>query len=374
MQEAISRSDANQISQEYRETLNAIFTRIKNSALFDGKKPDNKILIVVGGENVYKSLLNEEPLINKLTPENVEKLQTAINNPQDLKGAVKISIGKEIVFHAKNGQVMKDSLGLISDRKQSEKQVTREAEKPSKKDVQKTTEVKKLTIESLQFQVASLEEQAIAQQETIKSLQNKPSPTEELNELKDAISKQQKTLESIQTCLEKAIVREAPVSQNSKLQDWVGEAETKVKDTVRGIWNKVTDALTPKIDKVNNEVNNRLSNLEAKVNEINTKFNDAYRETKGKLLVECASKVLNLLGKYNEEDGSVRYESKNYLFIQKDKHLTVLPKDGRDEVLNNNGFTEAATDEDINNLQKVEKAAEQAKVENAPSQSRSLKL
>ncbi|MBA3920215.1 MAG: hypothetical protein H0X31_00330 [Nostocaceae cyanobacterium] len=360
MQDAVSKGDASQMSQEYKETLNAIFTRIKNSAVFDKKELDNRILIKIGRENVFRSIMGEEPLENRLTQENVEQLNTALNNPENLKGSVSISIGNERLFHAKNGEVIKDSLKLVPERKQAENL--------------KKEKVEKQTIESLQAQVASLEERAREQQETIKSLSDKPSPTKDLTELLEAITKQQETLDSIQTRLEKAIVRQAPASQNSKLQDWIGTVESKVKDGIRGIWNKVTDSVTPKINNLQEQVDNRLSSLGAKANEINQKFDNTFKEAKGKMLVECASRVFSVLGE-RQDDGSVRYESKNYVFTQKDKQLSVIPKDGRGvEVLNNNGFTSSATDNDITSLQKVEEAAEQLKVDHAPSQSRSLKL
>jgi len=113
MQNSTSNDDNRELNEDYLTNLNAIFAMIKNSPMFDDKEPDNRILIAIGSENVYKSIMGEGLLINKLTPEDIEQMRTALNNPQALKGFVKISIGRKIIFHAKNGQVFSDLLGLV---------------------------------------------------------------------------------------------------------------------------------------------------------------------------------------------------------------------------------------------------------------------
>lgn len=234
MQEPVSRSDVNSITQEYKETvkaiLNALVTKIKSSNKFT-VKGNEEIVIQVGKDRVYKSKLNQEPTENKLTPEHIKQIQIALEKPQELKGSVSILVGDERIFHAKDGQVIEDTLSLTSSEQQLSIRINQKIDAPNQ-----------------------------------------------------------------------------------------GRGKDSVVQAI------------------------------------------------GRGLAHKASKMLAFLGK-RAEDNSLQYESNNYIFTQKEKQLSIVAKDGRGEILNQNGFTEVATDKDITSLQQIGTVIQQLEVNNSPSQS-----
>ena len=101
--------------------------------------------------------------------------------------------------------------------------------------------------------------------------------------------------------------------------------------------------------------------------EVNIQFNSTLKEAKGKTLAEYANQILKVFGK-PQDDGSVQTEGRDYILSQKDNDLSVTAKDGRGEVLNNNGFTDIATDNDVAVLQKMAEVIEHLRVNNIISQ------
>lgn len=74
-------------------------------------KPD--LTIRVDGQEVYRQdLATGETKANKFSPLVAEKIQTAIDRPEQLKGAVSINYGGRQLFRNREGQVKKDLLKL----------------------------------------------------------------------------------------------------------------------------------------------------------------------------------------------------------------------------------------------------------------------
>jgi hypothetical protein len=230
MSEPVSNSDVHEISQEYKklwkEILHFLLAKIREA----GKYTNNEITVKVGKADVYKSVIDKQATKDNLSEDNIKQIQIAIQEPEKLKGSVSISIGSELVFHAKDGKVIKDSLKLTPDQK----------------------------------------------------------------------------------------------------QDKIPEM-------------------------------------------ISLKFDATQRETQGKNIARQAREMLAYLGTFNETDSSVNFESTNYLFTVKDNLLSVNAKDWRGEVLNNNGFTEIATNGDIENLQKIEPELEKLQLNHSPLKVAGLK-
>jgi hypothetical protein len=234
MSELVSKNDVNHLSHEYKQTLKTLLAFIFDKIRASQRNSDNTIEIKVDKDCLYKSKIGQEPTENRLTGKNIQQIQTAFENPRSLKGSVSIFIGKEKVFHAQNGKVIKDSLQLIPELKQSPKGLLGLF---------------------------------------------KPNP------------------------------------------------ET----------------------------------------EIELKLAEALKVDNAKELVQHANQMLDALGTRND-DQSLRYEGNNYILSKKDQQLSVVSKDGRGEILNNNGFTKIATDEDKSNLNRIEEVANQLKDNNDMTQ------
>lgn len=94
-------------------------------------------------------------------------------------------------------------------------------------------------------------------------------------------------------------------------------------------------------------------------------FDKAFREITGKNLVKYGLGILAFFGQ-RQKDGSVKYETANYLYTEREGQLKIIAKQDNREVLNNNGFTEAAAKEDIAILVKLKEGIEKLKLDNPP--------
>ncbi len=82
----IDPSDSKEIKQDYLSILESLLERVKESAKSQGYNPSNDVSIQVGSKTVYESLNEEEPKLNKLTPEIVATINKAIYEPKNFKG------------------------------------------------------------------------------------------------------------------------------------------------------------------------------------------------------------------------------------------------------------------------------------------------
>ena len=399
----IDPSDAKQVKEDHLDILEGIIHSLSKAI-----KPEDKneaITIKVGNQNVYKSFLGQEPTKNSISPEQVKKIQQALTEPQNLQGSVRITVGKDTVFHVSDGKIKEDRFGLVSKplSENASKQLSENAAAP-----------KIPTVESLQKQVSDLEERVQSQKKMLESFST-PNQVNELSDLKQAVYQQQQTIDQLKKGLEKVIVSRVPDSKNSTLQNWIGGVESKVKETSLNIWDKVKDVLTPKVDKLKTQVDAQISRLENSVNNLSeqvsemrnsihsnaqnihqqakllaesqvqkiasqaqtvhgevtkmvqgahskatesvkegiSKISNSVMEVKGRAIASSASALLNYYGK-KETDGSVSYQSKKYHFSQKDNVLTVTSLDDKREVLNETGLTDAASERDVELLGQVQ--------------------
>lgn len=87
--------------QQWLENLNKNLNQFENSTL----------KIEVGSTKVYERVGNEVT-VNKLQGDAAQKVQSALSDPQTLKGSVRITLDGEKVFHAKQGEVLENKLPL----------------------------------------------------------------------------------------------------------------------------------------------------------------------------------------------------------------------------------------------------------------------
>lgn len=82
---------------------------------------ESSLNVFIGTKKAYTQRPGQPPEIRAdLTTEKISSLlEAAINDPQSIKGTVRISIGKQEVYTIKNGEVKTDHLGLSTLRKES---------------------------------------------------------------------------------------------------------------------------------------------------------------------------------------------------------------------------------------------------------------
>ena len=349
MQEPVSKSDAKELSEEYKQTLKTaltlIFAKIKDSGL----KANNEVTIKIGKDDVYRSLIGKKPTLNRLSEDNIKQIEIALTRPQDLKGTINISVGDQLVYSVKNGKVLTDVINVI----------------PKQQSLESTPAIEKdeyATLSKMQMEINILDKDIQQKQELLNSLSKEhPDLEQELMEIKQTVEQQKETFNRILGELR----RIADKIQTPKPDESV-QRQTKVKEIFGNIFNKLAKVLTPNFTKLQTQLDERLSHLEDMMEEINEKFDNALQEAKGRDIAEKARELLAYKGELDDANNSIDFESNKYLFIVKDKILSVSAKDWRGEVLNDKGFTKVATKEDMETLEHVEEYIAKLKLERTP--------
>ena len=149
-------SDANKFQDDYLKLLERVLKTIdkfrKQASKYIGEKLQNiqpkqeldeLVKIFVNGEKIYEGKLNEPGKIKEFDTKKQQEignlLKTALENPSQLQGSVRIDLGKDRVFYASNGQVKIDALGLNSAFSQS-RQTTQEASQKATQQPSQTQE------------------------------------------------------------------------------------------------------------------------------------------------------------------------------------------------------------------------------------------
>ncbi|ACC85357.1 hypothetical protein [Nostoc punctiforme] len=259
------KSEAKVVQHDYLEILNDILHKLLEKGKFQELDTTKDLSIYVGNQPKYKGHPDGEVSVNLMTPELVDKIKTAINDPQNLKGSVRIMIGKDKVYHVKDGEVLSDKLGLSSQISQNQSQ----SQQPAKP-VQQSS-----TIEDLQKQVEALQQKLQDQQSLIDHFANQKQSNVEVTKqlstdlisLKQAFDAQQKTIEQLQKGLEAINNQNNPAVKNATLHDWINSIETKAKNTAKNLYEQVKTALTPKVDKVKAQLETQITTLKEQMNQ-----------------------------------------------------------------------------------------------------------
>ncbi|MHC0068284.1 hypothetical protein ACWATR_36365 [Nostoc sp. UIC 10890] len=259
------KSEAKQVQHDYLEILNDILHKLLEKGKFQELDTTKDLSIYVGNQPKYKGHPDAEVSVNLMTPELVDKIKTAINDPQNLKGSVRIMIGKDKVYHVKDGEVLSDKLGLSSQISQNQSQ----SQQPAKS-VQQSS-----SIEDLQKQVEALQQKVQNQQSLIDSFATQKQSSVEVTQklstdlinLKQAFDAQQKTIEQLQKGLEAINNQNNPAVKNATLHDWINSIETKAKNTAKNLYEQVKTALTPKVDKVKTQLEAQIVTLKEQMNQ-----------------------------------------------------------------------------------------------------------
>lgn len=340
----IEASDVKEVKNDYLEILEALIQKIHRTAKDKGLNPSRELSISVGTEKIYKGLIGDNSLdkINPFVSEDlVEKLNTAISNPKNLKGTVSIKVGQSEVFRVKNGKVETDKLGLSKSISQSQKTAPESIERT-------------YSVEALQKQVEVLQRRVEEQKKLVDRIKSDTQTPESLaklfaqvEEMSKSLSKQQKAIEKTQQALSQVSECSLPPIQNTQLQNWVGAVESKVKQTAKSLFNQLKSGLTKTVDDI-----------------------------KSKKIEKSIRALLKHSGTKNP-DGSITFKSKSFDFQQRGENVTVRAKDGN-EVLKDGILSPTVSSEQREALDKVQSVvdkyneAEQEYLSYAEQESESL--
>lgn len=378
----IEDSKSKELQKDYLDILDSIIKKIQIKA--QNREPKD-VHIHVGSRKVYEATAGQEPVRNLLTPETVNKISLALSDPKSYQGSVTIKIGSEKVFHVADGQLKVDKLGL------AESGIQLDKAKPQER---------VYSVEALQKQVEVLQQKLQSQQKLIDSVaqaQNQQTPetlaklSAQVEEMSQSLEKQQKLIEKTQEALSKFEQRPAQ-SQNTKLQNWIGKIESKIKDTVQEWSEKVKDAITPETTKLRNQiqdlktqlhqqieslkssvraqadslqanvksaVNDVKQNIDEGLGSIKTEIQNTRQEltksinnAKSQAIDQSVKALLKHLGTKNP-DGSLSYSSKSFDFQQCGDSLVVKAKNGL-PVLQDGALSADVSPEQIQALDKVQ--------------------
>jgi hypothetical protein len=109
-------SNTNPVPNESTKTIEDILTQVQQGLEAKGNQNDLPLVFQIDKSIVYKAIPGQEAIIDKLNPERLKSLRTALEDPQALSSRVRIYLDKakteNKVFEAVNGEVLKDDLGL----------------------------------------------------------------------------------------------------------------------------------------------------------------------------------------------------------------------------------------------------------------------
>jgi hypothetical protein len=335
---------AKQVHQDYLEILDSILRQIKSKGQFQGTEADKAVTIIVDKQKVHRVGNSQATSFSTITPEQVDKLNQALQNPQALQGAVKIYIGNNKVYHANNGKLITDKLGLSPKQEQS---------------ATSTTEAT-LTPKKLRQQLDTVASQVKQQQSTLPTRSNAVS-VKQLQLEVGSLSQQIAILESSVSRLNKGLeslsaLREPTNVKNSRLQTWLKSASTKVKTVAQNWSSQVKSLFVPDVEQ-----------LQKQIAQVNTRSQNLF-EAKGQEISADVKTLLHAVGS-KQPDGSVTFESNSFQFRQLGDTISILARDGSDVVSNNSIATSAS----LGQLQALDGLQEKVKQEltNNTTQTRS---
>ncbi|MCC5618794.1 hypothetical protein LC605_27645 [Nostoc sp. CHAB 5836] len=369
----IDPSDSKEIQRDYLETLESLLKRIFQKAEEKKYNPSKEIFIKVGNERIYRGVPDENMKeINAfISPDLVDNLSKAFQQPEQLKNVVVIKIGGEDVFRVEKGQTTIDKLGLSQVEKQSQKNVIPE---------------RVYSVEELQKQVDVLQKKMQSQQKLVDELKSQPQSQSssaiaelfaQVEEMSKSLEKQQKAIEKTQHSLAAFSQHSLPRIQNTKLQNWVGAIENQVKQTSKNLFDRIKDAVTPEIVKLHNSLDQQMSEMKSLINQqvsdlkdemqtqiegvksqFQTSVNHVRESVDNKIssvknrAIEDSVKVLLMTLGDKQPDGSIVFKSKNFDFQQLGDSVNVKAKDGAN-VIKDGVITPSVTPEQITQLEKV---------------------
>lgn len=318
------KSETKQVQNDYLEILNDILEKLSEKGKFQGIDAKKNVSIYVGSQARYKTDGDGEVSVDLMDAELANKIKTAIEDPQNLKGSVRIMIGKDKVYHAKDGEVLVDKLGLSEKINQNQSENQNQAKDVEESVVKQPDELEKpaesvkpsSSIDDLVKQIEDLQQKVREQQSIIDGFSNQEKANiettqklaQEIGNLKKNFDAQQQTIDKLQKSLQEINNRNSLSINTEAVGKWINSIENKVKDTAKNVYQQVKTALTPKADKVK-------SQLEAQITTLKEEMNKQIESLKG----EMSSQVEAIKNEFESQVGVVKEGINEFKQILKDE-------------------------------------------------------
>ncbi len=280
-QNARNESEQEDSSKILATTLNKIHQALKVKNI-GGELP---LSVHVGRKTVFKAIGGQESTVNKITPEQITVLQKALQEPQGIKGAVRIQVGDEILFHIKDGKLEVDKLGLAP---LEQSRTQQSLQQPTQTQASQAPQP-----QSSQVAPASLQEQ--------------------ISQLQATVQQQQQQINALTQKVER-FANSPVVVANEKLNNWLGNLRNKVKtsgqEVVAGLSNQLQQNRAKLASQVQQMFTNTRESVVDSVHATRDRFQAKASEVVLGAMTSATAKLASSIGE-KLPDGSVVIENRN---------------------------------------------------------------
>lgn len=174
------------------------------------------IEIRIGSTNVYRGVLDKEPELDRINSEQLEKLEKAIDEPENSEGTVKIAVGDK-VYKVQKRQVLTNSF-------QPSEQITSSQPQPS-------TTASEIA-ESQSTLLAEFNEQVEKQQVDMAQLKDKFEKQQlDLAQLQEKLQKQTEEIQK-----QRKLIEEASLPVQKRLGNWLSQVKENLTERLQTTW------------------------------------------------------------------------------------------------------------------------------------------
>ena len=362
---------------------------------------NSTLQIYAGSAKVYEQVGNEVTL-NKLEGNTAQKVQQALETPQELEGSVRIMLDGEKVFHVKQGELLENKLSLVQTAT-AKQGVETEIQAETKLENQPETVVTTSQIKQIQPETVAVQPEVLSAVvcETEKELpqpefvpqswddirnliaENQQNPdlaenaifkllayqSQQLNELQqqlDALQKRKpplniqvnKFFDSLKHTAANSIqeVKQRAQQLPQDISQLLGNKATQIQETVVERVNAVKQDVIDKVDDLKvtvvNQVNVTKEAAMGKVAEIRDSVDLSLADLSAKALDSAHRWLVNKFGKELDGSGDKVWKGKDYTFTTSGQNTSIFNKSGQ-EIARDGKLTLAATEQDASKLTKL---------------------
>jgi ElaB/YqjD/DUF883 family membrane-anchored ribosome-binding protein len=316
---------------------------------------DATVNIYVGNEKVFEQV-GEIVTTDRLTDDDLAKIEQAFDHPADLQGAVRINLDGELAFQAKDGEVLDNKLPLPALQLQSSAESTQE-------DHSATT-------------APAWEQLSASQEATVQQLEAK------VLEIATLYAQQLQVLEAKVQALQQV----KPLNQ--RLGEWMQQTAHNAHDALETLRQKaqqlpdaIKQGLKDRAVVVQQQVNDKFIEFQGvivgKIDEVKTavteKFNDA-KQAVNRAVADAACKPLDaatsfFATRFGQPDatGNKVWHGNDYVMRAGNDGSSITRKSGEPVVVNGNFTTEA----NASDRQRLTQLPQDVQKMTAPAQSQS---
>lgn len=317
--------------QRFEDTLIKIYkaAKIKEGAV---------LTVQDGLKNVYKGIPGQTPIPTNAATDSIQKVISALEDPQEIKGTVKLLINNKPVLIVSNGKVLKDNYHLTSSQKTTQQinQPNRQQSKrlypedairfydaDSQLDSPQQEQQPKRQADGQEASQQTKETEQTAESQSSPSQQSQSQPAQaatpnlqdQVAMLRATIEQQQKQLETLNQKLDQ--IASSPVLvvvANEKLNNWLSNIRSKVQaagsEAVVQVSNKLEQNKASLFSKVQQLFANAKENVTDTIHATRDRVNAKASEVVLGAMTAATAKLASTIGE-KMPDGSVVVESRS---------------------------------------------------------------